>query len=707
MLVSQNHTVRFGPFELDTQVGELRKSGIRLKVQGQPIQILEMLLAKPGELVTREEIQQRLWSADTFVDFDLGLNTAVRKLRQALGDEADAPRYIETLPKRGYRFIGEVERIPTLPADLVIPPEPVPVKADHRTRNSVLVGSVLASLMVAVVIWRSMPGPLPRIVGTHLMARSALTAMGVGLPERKVLTDGKSVYFQERRPSGIATFQVPVAGGEDSEIPAVPGFLTDISRDGSELLFIEAVNPQGSQFNVWTQPLPAGSPRLIVKGASDQAIWTPDGRGIFFTRKDDSELYRANADGSDEQRLATENYFYGLSLSPDGSRIRFGLFPDATTHSFRLTEIGADGSNPHPVLERGNVFRGTWSSDGKIYFFSAWDGDRYNLWAMRDDHSWLKTSAPVPKQLTVGPTWYGPPAISRDGTRLYAAGEEHRGELSIYDHNLDKFVPYLGGISVSCVDFSPDGQWMAYVSYPEGSLWRSKTDGTQKMQLTSPPMGVGYPRWSPDGKMIVFTGSSHEDKSPVGETTRSRIYVVSAEGGSPELLIAGDLGDPTWSPDGNRIAYGSGPQGDSSEVRIFNLQTRESTKVPASEGLWSPRWSPDGRYLVAFVGDGEKMALVTLATNTWQIIASGTGFGWESWSHDSKFVYAQEGDSLVRIEIASHQRQQIAPLHGLKSVAYGFDKWSGGWFGLSPDDKPITTRDTGIEGIYALDLDYK
>src|SRR6202050_3581504 len=109
MPASQNQTVRFGPFELDTRCAELRKSGVRLKLQGQPIQILEMLLAKPGELVTREEIQQRLWPADTFVDFDHSLNTAVKKLRQALEDEADAPRYIETLPKRGYRFIGRVE----------------------------------------------------------------------------------------------------------------------------------------------------------------------------------------------------------------------------------------------------------------------------------------------------------------------------------------------------------------------------------------------------------------------------------------------------------------------------------------------------------------------------------------------------------------------------------------------------------------------
>src|SRR5277367_2105058 len=151
MPVGQNRKVRFGPFELDTQLAELRKGGVRLKLQGQPIQILEMLLAKPGELVTREEIQQRLWSADTFVDFDHSLNTAVKKLRQALGDEVGAPRYVETLSKRGYRFIGEVEKEapreenPVLADTLVVPPEPVvtsPTNGRAR-RNWILAGGLI------------------------------------------------------------------------------------------------------------------------------------------------------------------------------------------------------------------------------------------------------------------------------------------------------------------------------------------------------------------------------------------------------------------------------------------------------------------------------------------------------------------------------------------------------------------------------------
>ena len=103
-----SRNVRFAAFEVDVRSRELRKHGLRIRLQEQPFRVLELLLDRPGELITREEFQRRLWPADTFVDFELGLNTAVKRLRQALGDSADTPRFIETLPRRGYRFIFPV-----------------------------------------------------------------------------------------------------------------------------------------------------------------------------------------------------------------------------------------------------------------------------------------------------------------------------------------------------------------------------------------------------------------------------------------------------------------------------------------------------------------------------------------------------------------------------------------------------------------------
>jgi Tol biopolymer transport system component len=665
-------------------------------------------------LVTRGEIQQRLWSTDTFVDFDLSLNTAVKKLRQALGDEADAPRYVETLPKRGSRFIGKVEA-KALPEDdpasaeaSVVTHEQaasLPIDGASR-RNWVLVACLVTLLIAGGLLYRgSKPPSLPTITGSHAVVTNIHSTMPV--PETKLLTDGKSIYFQTIEGSTFSTFQVPVSGGAVSEIPTGNGWLSDISRDGSELLFMVPEIPDWEHASVFTQPLPAGPARMILKDGWDP-IWDADGRFIFFVRNHYKELDRADADETGVRRIATSTDIFSPHLSPDGLRIRFSA-------ERKLWEVGTDGSNLQPILAgQKDAFGGAWSPDGKVYFFSGWDGERFSLWSAPDRPNWWQQRPAVAQKLTSGPNSYGRPAISPDGKQLFAMGELHEGELSIYDRKSEKFVPYLGGISVCNVDFSRDGQWMAYVSYPEGSLWRSRVDGSEKRQLTSPPIAVSGPHWSPDGKLIVFNDMSNGDRRQMGDTTPTRVYVVSRDGGAPNLLLAGDEGpvDPTWSPDGISMVYSSMPNGIPRDLRILNTQTMKSSKLEGSEGLYAPSWSPDGKYLVALSGDpgnigSYPLMLLTFATQTWQELATGTKFGWECWSRDSKFVQAWAGDSLVRIEVSSHKRENVVSLAGFRSTAYLMDKWDLGWWGLSPDDRPVTTRDTGVRAIYAFDLEYK
>ncbi len=725
MPIGENQTFRFGPFVFDTQCGQLRKDGVGLKLQGQPIQVLELLLQKPGQLVTREEIRLRLWTSDTFVDFDHSLNTAIKKLRQALGDEADTPRYVETLPRRGYRFIGEVERVEARRQELreeslgpppaaVVAAEridfPQLVKGKRRVRRIWIAATASAALLAVAAYWLTTPIPQPRIVGSHVLTKTGNPKLFFWKP----LTDRGSLYFFEQRPSGSVTLQVPAAGGESvSAAPAVNGDLRDISRDGSQSLS-QMWDPKRNQNDVWTQSLPAGLSRLIVKEAYSPA-WTSDGRGIFFLRSNinsaalssnGAELYRANADGTGMERLATLPSAELLHLSPDGTQIRFTGASSAG--SFMLWEIGTDGRNLHPLLgNREDVFGGSWSPDGKYYFFSSWDGDRWSLWAVTEFQHWWRNNAMAPQQLTFGPMSIGNPAISNDGRQLYAVGAERHGELSVYDSKSGKFIPYLGGISVCYVDFSRDGQWIAYVSYPEGTLWRSRIDGSEKRQLTLPSFGVMNPRWSPDGKLIAFTDMGDRGHPKMTNDRPSQVYVVSAEGGGPMLMAADESGgaDPTWSPDGNSIAFYSKSVGQPVEVRILDVQTQKSTKVPGSEGIWSPRWSPDGKYLVALLS--EKLMLFNFASETWEELASGGGVGWPSWSRDSKFVYATNGDALIRVAVADHKKEQITSLNGFRATAYLMDKWNQGWFGLAPDNRPITTRDTGIQEIYAFDLEYK
>ena len=713
-------TYRFGPFELDTQCGQLRREGVGLKLQGQPVQILEILLEKPGQLVTREKLRERLWASDTFVDFDHSLNTAIKKLRQALGDEADTPRYIETLPRRGYRFIGErtaqcsllqdsgagarageefVARVASTLEDPAIS-----AAADSRRwarRRFWIAATSTALLIIATATyWITKPLPVPKIVNAH-----ALTKTGFRKTlQARLVTDGVSVYFQENRPSGMATLQVRISGGEPSEVAVSKihtGILRDISPDRSTLL-LSANNPQTRGWETWIQPLPTGPARLILKDAR-WPLWTPDGKSILFARNHDHDLYRANADGTDARRLATLPDISVPEMSPDGRRLRIAVAP-----RFDLWESHADGSRAHVILPEYQITgegAGSWSPDGRYFFLALAGADRGDLWVLPERQWWRRsTTNPIP--LTFGSMSFGTPTISKDSQQLFAIGHERHGELSVYDQKAGRFVPYLDGIPACYLDFSRDGKWIAYVSYPEGTLWRRRIDGTERRQLTTPPLGVINPRWSPDGKLIAFTDVSNGDRSKASYSTVFRIYVISADGGAPILLLAGGVEDPIWSPDARFIAYAHHAYTESAELRILDLKTQKSTTVPGSQGFWSPRWSPNGKYLAALGTPNMTVGLFNFASQKWETLPTGS-VGWPTWSHDSRFVYVENLNeaSLVRINVADHSMEQVASLKGFLSTAYRL--WDFGWYGLTPDDRPITTRDTGIEEIYAFDLEYK
>jgi len=714
--ITKDEVIRFEGFELNPQTGELRKHGIRLNLQDQPFKLLVALLQHPGEMVSREELRQSIWPEESFGDFDHAINRSIAKLRSVLGDSPDVPHLIETLPRRGYRFIGTIDghrQETSEPPPPITPLSSASVEAPPRFPWWKLGGAVALLVIAAGGAVHSLlePEPRPQIVGSHVLTKTGTLKAFFDKP----FIDRGSLYFWEQNPSGRALLSVPAAGGEVLPGPAVNGVLRDISRDGSQLLS-QMYDAEQKQLDAWTQAVPSGGPRLAVRNVRG-SIWASDAHSFFFSRSisnNDAELYHANADGTEVQKLATVDGFFNPHLSPEGARIRF----TGTEPAHTLWEVGTDGRNLHLLLGgRKNVNGGSWSPDGKYYFFSSWDGDRWSLWAVREARHWWRERAAVPQQLTFGPMSVGNPAISNDGKQLYATGEERHGELSVYDPKAGKFIPYLSGISVCYVDFSRDGQWMAYVSYPEGTLWRSRIDGSNRRQLTVPPLAVVNPRWSPDGKLIAFTDWSNGDRHQMTNDSPKRIYVVSADGGGPELLLVGDFGDPTWSPDGNSIAYNYNPPSKTqaeAEVRILNLQTRRSTTVSGSQGMWSPRWSPDGKYLVALLRwPSTKLMLFSFASNTWEELASASIFGWLNWSRDSKFVYALNGFwgandvSLVRIAVSDHKEQQIASLRGFRATAYYFDRWNFGWIGLDADDRPITTRNTGIEEIYAFDLEYK
>jgi eukaryotic-like serine/threonine-protein kinase len=283
-------------------------------------------------------------------------------------------------------------------------------------------------------------------------------------------------------------------------------------------------------------------------------------------------------------------------------------------------------------------------------------------------------------------------------------GAVRRGELMRYDIRAHSFAPYLDGLSAEDVTFSQDGQRIAYASCPDGMLWTSNTDGSNRRQLTFPPMEASLPSWSPDGSQIAFSA-----RRPGGHW---QIYLVPAAGGDPLPVLAdgSDDLDPTWAPDGTALGFG----GYSTAIRdtkrnaihIFDLKTRLVTDLPGSAGMFSPRWSPDGRYMIAGASTYDKLFLFDFTTRKWQDLVSMFN-GFPNWSRDGKCVYFVNGWlkalPVYRICLADRKLEHVTDLTAAGSLAQGRFGW---WTGRAPDDSILALRDVSTEEIYALDVKF-
>ena len=493
----QLRLLRFGDFEVDLRSGELRKGGVKLKFGGQPFQVLSILLERPGEVVTREELQKRLWP-DTFVDVDHNLNTAINKIREALGDSAENPRFVETLPRRGYRFIASVESDDVSSGRVADDAASVTSKTRRR-----LLYYGLAVLGVAVVVaagllvlWKTFrPSGVPRVLGFRQLTSDGHPKVGL------MATDGSRVYFTESLPgAGSLILQAAVKGGEaiPISVPLKQPSLLDISKDGTELLV--ASGQTGEALSLWIQPVSGGSPRRVGTVLGHDAAFGADGTSILYGTGHD--VYSVSRDGSSPRKLfAADGTCFAFHSSFDARVLSFtelGYLDD----TMKIMEGSPEGTGLHKLLDG---CCGEWTQDGRFFIFQNRVDGRLDLWALPEEKGfpWRKR-VEKPTRLTSGPLDFQYPLPGKDGKEIFATGSSRRAEVVRYDSRSGEFIPFLAGISAESVAFLPDGQWVVYVSYPDGTLWRSKVDGSERLQLTFPPMRAFLPRWSPDGKQIAF-----------------------------------------------------------------------------------------------------------------------------------------------------------------------------------------------------------
>jgi eukaryotic-like serine/threonine-protein kinase len=576
----------------------------------------------------------------------------------------------------------------------------MPVAAVRRRGARWIAGALVLAVALggwALVSWWTAPPPHPRVTGTTQITNDRLV-------KRTPVTDGSRLYFSaehSQSDSPDQRFLAQVAGTGGETVTLAPGVaqILDISPNGTELL-VSTFKGGEDDADLWVRPVLGGTPRrlgdLRTGNLAFGGAWSPDGARIAYTLG--SELRLARSDGTESRTLLPAPGAPFLPRwSPDGKSLRYSVQATRTFAS-TLWQVNADGSNARELLPgwtgAPNPCCGAWTPNGKYFVFTAGG----NLWTLPEDTRPFGRRAVEPVQLTFGPMSFFAPVPSRDGKRLFAVGNQPGGELVRFDARSRQFVPYLSGLSAEGVAFSKDGAWVAHVAFPEGTLWRSRVDGTERLQLTFQPMAASLPRWSPDGKEIAFFATTASDVVP-------RIYQVSAAGGKARRMIESPQVDPSWSPDGRRLAFGTTPGLETSTspnavIRLLDLETHEESTVPGSQGMFSPRFSPDGQHLGALSFDLRTLLLFDFANGKWTELYKGV-VGYPNWSGDGRHLYFDTGSELRRVAIADHRVEVIVSLKGFRRASSSL----GQWFGLGPDDTPLVLRDVGTSEIYALDWD--
>jgi DNA-binding winged helix-turn-helix (wHTH) protein/Tol biopolymer transport system component len=708
--------LRFGVFEVDPRSGELRKHGVRISIQPRPFQALLVLLQRANEVVTREELQKHLWSPDVFVDFEHGLNTAIRKVRRALNDDAEKPRFIETLGRQGYRFLVPVE-----PEHRIQEPRPAQLEplsqeagafalAEHededvqltldppynpsgnasRRAGSFWILTVLVFVAILLTVYLLRPlMPSPRVTRV-----TQITKSGAAWYLEPLYTDGPRLYYQSAGPE-LADWQfrqVLLNGNEDTPTGIPSRFrIRGLSPDDTE--FVAIVTTKESS-TVWSLPVAGGSARRVGNLMAGDVAWSHDGN--WFAYAQNNQLLLATAEGESSRVLATvpdpaDGIAY-IHWSPDDRRLRFTTVGPATQG---LWEVAVDGRNLHEIQFNwpGGPMEccGQWTPDGRYFVFRSNRDGISNLWALEEKSDWWRRSNREPLQLTSGPVSYYQPLPSRNGRSIFAIGVQPSGELVRYDAKRKDFLPYLGGRSLAYLAFSHDTRWLAYVAYPEGTLWRARSDGTEQVQLTFPPLEVRLPQWSADDTQIAFDG-----KQP-GQKRKS--FVISADGGNPQPFPSESLSQasPDWMPGRSALIYSRAPLAENPGLYLFDMPSGRSEKIPGSDGLAGAVWSLNGRYLAARDSSaGDNLVLFDPKSGKRTSIVGATSTYWEIWSPDSQYVYFSRWgiDWIFRVHVPGGQAE--------KYLEVPFR--SGPAFTVAPDGSLVLLRDQGRYDVYALSL---
>jgi len=682
-----NENFRVDGWLIQPRLNLISRNGASVRMEPKVMRVLVCLAQQAGEPVAKERLLQDVWP-DTFATDDV-LKRSVSELRRALQDDARQPRIIETISKHGYR--------------LVMPIQPVALDGHSSKRVSVSrkpakfryvgLGAVLLVILGsrAVLRWRYQSPPQVQPLEVVQLTNDSQVKYD------PLATDGTRSYTSEFWTGRHAVLvEVPLKGGQP--VPIItslksPRFF-DVSPDGTELLVgnLEEL----ARFSLWVLSVTGSVLRQIGNvQADDGAAWMPNGKDVVYSHGRD--VYLVGTDGSSARKLFTApGQVSHIRCSPDGNVVRFTL-REVEKKTESLWEASPNGENTHPLLPNwsGHTSEccGRWTRDGRYYIFQSTHDGRIDLWLLPNKTNLFWGRDSEPQRLTGGPLDFSWPLPANDPGTIFAVGSLKRSEIVRYDVHAKEYVPYLFGASAEFVSFSKDADWFAYTSYPDATLWRSRMDGTQQLELSFPPMRAYVPRWSPDRKRIAFMASMP------GKFWN--VYTVSIDGGSIEQVLPEEQNqaDPNWASDGNAIAFGGMGMGIDVPIRILDLKSKHVSTLPGSEKFFSPRWSPTGRYFTALTRQRPyRLMLFDYQTSKWAELFGGEA-SYPEWSHDEKYVYFRTGQSVARVRISDRKIDELVDLKSIGRLPVGT---FGYWFGLAPDDSPLLSRDISTQEIYSL-----
>jgi DNA-binding winged helix-turn-helix (wHTH) protein/Tol biopolymer transport system component len=726
---------RFGLFEADLDLGTLTRQGLLVKLQEQPFKILALLLESPGEILSRDDLRKKIWPDGTYVEFDGSLNTALMKLRAALNDSADNPRFIETVPRKGYRFIAPVELsnvdspgittairieeqesgvqetvVSSDKPEVIFTTDEIPSRAvtDKRVGPRRWEALLILTAVTVFLTWALWPRPEPRVIRVQ-----QLTHSGQVDPWGKLVTDGSRIYFVVRDVTGWNLMQTSVEGGavQRTPTPFDNTRIFDLSPDHSQFL-IGQLTHRGEETALWLWPVQGGAPHRMGDVIAQEAVWSPKGDLIAYVHGESIQL--TDPQGNHLRELA---HFHpaphSLVWSPDGKRLRFTQ-TNLLEGTDSMWEMSLEQTTPRRVLPEGqhgpHEGSGTWLGGGNYFAFSSGVDLRASLavdtqaslWIMDENRGLFRRHTGKPVQLTEGPIAFDHPNAMQDSNRIYVIGSHDEYQLLRIDPKTSVKTAMLAESGATDMDFSLDGQWVVYAARENGTLWKSRIDGTGRVQLTAGATGAFAPHWSPDQKQILFTGFLLD--------SQPRLYVVSADGGSPKSVLpsnnkwASVSGD--WRTDGRQIVLDVQEEesGREPDIRILDLASGALTKLPDSDGLIEPRWSADGRYIAALNPKEKQVWLYNCKQQKWSVVADANFPSALRWSPGGDALYFQDVDeveeSIFRVPMATRETERVLGLGDLLSLGAA----RGIFTGLSPDGSVYVTVDHGDVDVYAVDL---